>query len=346
MANATLNLVGEGLQVEGTAEAARVPEAPKGAGSPSAGGGGDVRQRALIGAALLAVYVIWGSTYLGMHIALEGFPPFLMGGIRFLLAGGILYTVLRLRGAPRPSLLEWRSAAVTGVLLLAGGNGLVAVGQQWVSSSVAAVIVATMPLWMALLGTFQGQRPSRGEWTGLLIGFAGVGLLNMGGELRAVNVAALVILLAPICWALGSVWSRSLSMPAGAMSTATQMLAGGVSMLTISLLRGEGLAHAPPLRSVVALGYLIVFGSIVAFSAYGFLLRNTRPAIATSYAYVNPVVAIALGVALGGEQVGLLTIASVVVILGGVLVLSRAKLQRQVETQGTAQVQAAGPGQR
>jgi drug/metabolite transporter (DMT)-like permease len=352
MANATLNLVGEGLQVEGTAEAARLPEAPKALETseapeaPSAGGGDAVRKRALIGAALLAVYVIWGSTYLGMHIALEGFPPFMMGGIRFLLAGAILYTALRLRGAPRPALREWRSAAVTGVLLLAGGNGLVAVGQQWVSTSVAAVVVATMPLWMALLGTFQGQRPSRGEWTGLLIGFAGVGLLNMGGELSAVNAAALVILLAPICWALGSVWSRSLSMPAGAMSTATQMLAGGVSMVAISSLRGESFVSAPPLRSVLALAYLIVFGSIVAFSAYGFLLRNTRPAIATSYAYVNPVVAIALGIALGGEKVELMTIAAVIVILGGVLVLSRAKIQRQVEAQAVGQVQGVAPGQR
>lgn len=294
----------------------------------------DMRRRALIGAALLAVYVIWGSTYLAMHVALEGFPPFLMGAVRFLLAGSVLYVALRARGAPRPSAREWGGAGITGVLLLAGGNGLIAVGQQWVSSSVAAVVVATMPLWVALLGTFQGQRPSRGEWVGLLIGFGGVGLLNVGGDLRAVNVAALVILLAPLAWALGSVWSRSLSLPAGPMSAATQMLAGGASMLAISALRGEALTHAPPLRSVLAVAYLVVFGSIVAFSAYGFLLRATRPSIATSYAYVNPALAILLGIAVGGERVGILTFGAVIVILGGVLVLSLAKSRRQEQTKG------------
>jgi drug/metabolite transporter (DMT)-like permease len=178
---------------------------------------------------------------------------------------------------------------------------------------------------MAVFASLRGERPSRAELAGLLIGFVGVVVLNMGGDLRAAHVGALVMLLSPLAWALGSMWSRSLPLPPGMMSTAAQMLAGGAAMLMIGALRGESFAAAPSLRSLAAVGYLTFFGSIIAFSAYGYLLRNTRPALATSYAYVNPVIAIVLGVVVGGESVATITWVAAAVILVGVAVLTRAK---------------------
>jgi drug/metabolite transporter (DMT)-like permease len=273
-------------------------------------------------AALLAVYVIWGSTYLVMRVGLETLPPFLMSGSRFVVAGALLFGFLRWRGAPSPSAKEWGAAAKVGVLLLVAGNGFIALAEQRVSSSVAAMVVATMPLWMALLSSFTGQKPSRLEWLGLLLGFVGVALLQMSGQLDASPQMVLALLLAPFCWALGSVWSKKLPLPKGAMATAAEMVAGGTAMLVVSFARGERLIHAPSGRSVAAVLFLVVFGSIVAFSAYGFLLRSTRPAIATSYAYVNPVVALVLGIALGGEHAGPMTWVAAAIILSGVVLLS------------------------
>jgi drug/metabolite transporter (DMT)-like permease len=278
--------------------------------------------RLLIVAALAALYLIWGSTYLVMRVCIETIPPFLMGAIRFLTAGTLLYGLLRWRGVPGPTWREWRAAVPIGILLLAGGNGFIALAEQSVSSSVAALAVSTMPLWMAVFTSLAGTRPSRREWLGLFVGFAGIVILQSGGDLRASRAGAVLVLLAPISWAIGSVWSRSLPLATGAMATTTQMLAGGAAMLIIALLRGETLGHGASTRSVGALVYLIVLGSLVAFSAYGFLLRRTRPAIATSYAYVNPIVALILGASLGGEHIEKTTWLATLVILAGVLVLS------------------------
>ena len=278
--------------------------------------------RWVIIAALFAVYVIWGSTYLVMRIGLETIPPFMMGGSRFLIAGLVLFGFLRARGAPSPSVKEWGAAVKVGVLLLVAGNGFIALAEQRVSSSVAAMVVATVPLWMALLSSFTGQRPSRLEWVGLLLGFAGVALLQASGQLDAEPLMVVGLLLAPFSWALGSVWSKRLPLPKGAMATAAEMIAGGSAMLVVSLARGERLTAAPSARSIAAVAFLVVFGSIVAFSAYGFLLRATRPAIATSYAYVNPVVALLLGVLLAGEHAGPMTWAAAAIILAGVVILS------------------------
>ena len=277
--------------------------------------------RWIIVTALFAVYVIWGSTYFVMRIGLETVPPFLMGGARFVVAGVLLFGFLRLRGAPSPSAKEWGAAAKVGVLLLVAGNGFIALAEQSVSSSVAAMVVATMPLWMALLSSFTGQKPSRLEWVGLLLGFVGVALLRASGQLDAEPLMVLGLLLAPFCWALGSVWSKKLPLPKGAMATAAEMLTGGSAMLVVSLARSERWI-VPSARSSLAVAFLVVFGSIVAFSSYGFLLRSTRPAIATSYAYVNPVVALFLGVVLGGEHAGPMTWVAAAIILAGVVILS------------------------
>ena len=277
----------------------------------------------LLVAALLTVYLLWGSTYLAIRIALETLPPFALGAVRFLIAGGGLYLVLRLRGAPAPSAREWRTAAITGVLLFVGGNGFVVLGEQWVSSGLVALIVGTMPLWAAVFASIGGQRSSAREWLGLGLGFVGITVLSLGGELHAAGAGALLVLLSPVCWALGVLLGRRGPLPAGSMAAASQMLTGGVVLLGLSLVRGEPLLAAPSTRSLLAVAYLIVFGSLVGFTAYAYLLRNARTAVANSYAYVNPIVAIVLGATLADESVGPSTWLAAAIILSGVAVLAR-----------------------
>jgi drug/metabolite transporter (DMT)-like permease len=268
--------------------------------------------------ALLAVYVLWGSTYLAIRVALEGFPPFLMASFRFLAAGGVLYLVLRLRGVPAPRRPQWGSAALVGGLLLLGGNGGVVMAEQWVASGLAALGVATVALWSAIFAGFWGQWPRRLEWVGLAVGFAGVALLNVEGNLRASPAGAVALLVATTSWALGSMWSRHLDLPSGLMAPAAQMLAGGTLLLVASVAVGERVPGGLTVRPVLALAYLVVFGSWVGFSSYLYLLRHVRPAVATSYAYVNPVIAMALGVVFAGEHVTPSEWAAMPVILGGV----------------------------
>jgi drug/metabolite transporter (DMT)-like permease len=277
--------------------------------------------------ALLAVYVIWGSTYLAIRFAIEGFPPFLMAGIRFVIAGGLLFVLLRLRGEPIPTRKEWGAAAIVGLLLLVGGNGMVTFAEQWVASSLAALAVATVPIFAALFAGKWGRWPTRREWLGLGIGLAGVVLLNLEGDMRANPLGALALLFATVSWAFGSVWSRYLPMPKGMMGSAIEMLAGGVVLLGLGFVTGEQITTMPGPRPILALLYLIVFGAIIAFTAYNFLLQRVRPSLATSYAYVNPVVAVALGVGLAGEQVTLFGLIAMPVILVGVgiVVLARSK---------------------
>jgi len=270
-----------------------------------------------VSAALLAVYVIWGSTYLGIRFALEGFAPFQMAGVRFVIAGSVLYAALRARGRPAPTWRQWRASAAVGALLLVGGMGLVAFAEQWIASGLAAVWIATMPLWAALFAGLLGRWPRRLEWLGMGLGVAGVVLLNLEGNLQANPIGALALTCATISWALGSIWSSRLSLPSGLMSSATEMLCGGVLLAALSLVIGEPAPH-PTVRSVLALAYLIVFGSLIAFSAYGYLLRVVRPTLATSYAYVNPIVAVALGIALAAEPIGSNGILALLVILVGV----------------------------
>ena len=268
--------------------------------------------------------MIWGSTYLAIRIALEGLPPFLMAGVRFVIAGCALFGFLWLRGAPSPTPRQWGNAAVVGGLLLLGGNGGVVVAEQSVASGLAALGVATVALWSALFAGLWGQWPKRLEWIGLAVGFGGVALLNVGGGLRASSVGALALLVAPVSWALGSMWSRRLDLPSGLMASAAEMMTGGVMLLAASRLTGETGPSAVAARPLLALAYLIVFGSWIGFSAYLFLLRRVRPVIATSYAYVNPVVAMALGVLLGGEHIARGEWAATPVILAGVALVGLA----------------------
>lgn len=279
--------------------------------------------------ALTSVYLVWGSTYLAIRVGLEGYPPFLMGALRFLLASAVFYAVLRWRGHAAPTGAQWRNAAVMGLFMMLLGNGLVNLAEQTVSSGLAAIAVASMPLWAGLFGVLKGRHPSRGEWLGLVLGFAGVVWLNAGSAISANLTGMIALLLAPIAWAWGSVWSRDRDLPAPFMSTAAQMLCGGAAMLVVGLVLGERLHAMPPLNATLAVGYLAVFGSIVGFSAYVWLLHHVRPALATSYAYVNPPIAVLLGALLLGESVNLATIGAMAVILIGVLIISISKARAE-----------------
>ena len=275
---------------------------------------------------LFALYAIWGSTYLAMHWGLEGgFPPFLLATVRYLTAGCVLYTVLRLRGVERPSARQWGAGALMGLLLLVLGNGSVVFAQQWVGSGMIALVVGSVPLWAALFGGLFGQWPGRAERWGLGIGFCGLILLNLDHDPRGNPWLGAALLLGPVSWAFGSVISRRLPLAAGLMSTATQMLTAGVLFLALSLGLGEHLMALPTPRALLSVLYLVVFGSLVAFSAYGWLLRNARPAVATSYAYVNPVVAVLLGSWLAGESLGPRGTLAMGAILGAVVLITRAR---------------------
>jgi drug/metabolite transporter (DMT)-like permease len=282
------------------------------------------RKRWWIGVSLLSLYFIWGSTFLAMKFALDGFPPFIMAALRFLCAGGLLYAYLRLRGEPGPTLKQWGGAAAVGILLLAVGNAGVAYAEQWVASGPAALAIATVPLWAVFFAGLWGHWPHRKEWMGIGLGVLGVLILNLGGNMRASPLGAGVLLMAAAGWAFGSVWSKRLPMPQGAMAPAAQMLAAGVVLVGVSLVSGERIG-TPTVKALWSLAYLVVFGSIVAYSAYLYLLRTVRPALATSYAFVNPMVAMLLGAWFANEQVGGAEMLALVAILAGVVLVLRAQ---------------------
>ncbi|MGN6192880.1 MAG: drug/metabolite exporter YedA [Rhodanobacteraceae bacterium] len=281
-------------------------------------------RRWLIPLALVSVYLIWGSTYLGIRIGLTGFPPFAMAALRFFAAGIAMYGWLRLRGVKPPTRRQWRNAAISGVLLLLLGNGLVCFAEQSVTSGIAAVAIASEPLFIALFLFAYRERPSRGEILGLVIGFFGVIVLNSGGAMRAAPWAAVALLVATLAWAFGSIWSRHQDMPEGPMNVAAQMLCAAPALALTAWLTGERLPAHPPTASILAVAYLAVFGSIIAFSAYLFLIKHARPALTASYAYVNPPVAVLLGALIAGEHVGTAEIGGMVVILVGVAVITLA----------------------
>ena len=284
---------------------------------------------ARIALALAAVYLIWGSTYLGIRFALEGgFPPFLLGGIRFIIAGVLMYTVLRWRGVPAPTRPQWRNTAVMGVLLMLLGNGMVNVAEQTVSSGMAAVAVASAPLWMGVFAAMRGDKPTGNEWVGLGIGFIGVLWLNADSSLSASKVGMVALIVATLAWSFGSIWSRGKDLPSPFMSSAAQMLCGGVAMCIAGALTGERFDGMPSAHGLAAFAYLIVFGSIIGFSAYIWLLHHVRPALAGSYAYVNPAIAVGLGAWLAGERFGAHELMAMGVILLGVVAITLAKARK------------------
>jgi len=256
-----------------------------------------------------------------MRVAIDSFPPFMMAGLRYLIAGVLMYAFLRLRGAPAPDGAQWAGAVAVGGLLLLGGNGSVAYAQQWVATGLAAVAIATVPLWTVIFASLWGKSSTRREWLGIGLGLAGVALLNLGDNMRASPLGAALLLFAAASWSFGSVWSQRLKLPEGLMGSAAQMLGGGMLLLLWSLVMGEKLTVAPAIKPLLAMAYLIVFGSFLAFSSYLFLLKTVRPALATSYAYVNPLIAIWLGMAFLGEHITPLEFAAMPLILGAVVLV-------------------------
>jgi drug/metabolite transporter (DMT)-like permease len=287
------------------------------------------RGQLILGFAL--VYVIWGSTYLGIRFAVASMPPLLMCGVRHLIAGLILYSVLRYQGAPRPTKIHWKSAVLLGGLFLLGGNGLVSVAEQVVPSGVTALIVAAVPLWMVLLSALDRKvRPRASVVAGVLLGVVGIGLLVLPGfsgaqdHVNPWGVATLLV--ATFAWATGSLYAPRAPLPTSSLlGTGMEMIGGGVLLLIAGSLNGEltslDLAGIS-MKSLLALVYLIAFGSLLGFTAYVWLLKVTTPARASTYAFVNPVIAVLLGWALAGEQLTLrVALATVVIVAAVALIL-------------------------
>lgn len=285
----------------------------------------------LIGA-LFALYIIWGSTYFAIRIGVESWPPLMMAGVRFFSAGLLLLAFLLITGHRLPPLRPLLNAALIGVLLLAVGNGMVTVAEhQNVPSGIAAVVVATVPLFTLCFSHFFGIATRKLEWFGIAIGLSGIVLLNSGGNLSGNPWGAGMILIGSLSWAFGSVLGSRIELPSGMMAGAIEMLAAGVILLAASGMSGERLTAMPTLSGLMAVSYLTIFGSIIAINAYMFLIRNTSPAVATSYAYVNPVVAVLLGTGFAGENLslvewlalGIIILAVVLVTLGKYLLPAR-----------------------
>ena len=288
--------------------------------------------------AFAAIYLIWVSTYLAIRFAIETIPPYLMGGARFLIAGGVLYAVLRWRGVQAPSRLQWRSAAIVGGLLLWGGTGGVMLAEQYVSTGLAALIAATVPLWIVLLNWRWGDRvrPSLGTLIGVGLGLAGIVLIAAPGQSAAevvTNPIGLVILIVgSLAWSIGSLYSRKAALPSNALlSTSMEMLAGGALMMVAGLLLGQGAQiHFDQISvlSLSALGYLVVFGSLIGFTAYVWLLKVSTPARVSTYAFVNPLVAVFLGWAFAGEALGLRELMAAAVIIIAVMLITLTQTTR------------------
>ncbi|NLG67719.1 MAG: EamA family transporter [Actinobacteria bacterium] len=297
------------------------------------------------------LYIIWGTTYLAIRFAVETLPPFLMGAGRFLIGGIALYALMRFRGAPRPRLIHWRSALIIGACLMLVGQGGVAWAEQRISSGLAAVLVATMPIWITLLNWIRprGDRPDLRMIVGLIAGFGGVVLLVAPWQSGAGSVdtwGVLAVILATFAWAIGSLYTRTASLPPShLLATAMEMLAGGVLLLIAGTARGEWAhvaAGSVSLRSVLSLAYLIVFGSLIALTTYVWLLSVCPPSRVATYAYVNPVVAVFLGWLLAGEVFSVRMLLAAAVILGAVVLVTtgRTRPRRRLSTKP----RSAGPG--
>ncbi len=282
--------------------------------------------------AFAAVYIIWGTTYLGIRIAVETIPPFFLAGMRFISAGLLIVLFLRARGAPRPRRSEWREAIIVGALLLAGGSGLVHWSEQTIPSSIAALVIATVPLWITLFDwlIFKGGRPGKKALAGLLLGLLGIVLLIGPGQFTATPAfswtALAILLLSPILWSFGSLYSRQADLaPNTFMASGTEMIAGGIMLVIAGLLSGEAsrldLAAVPPV-AWLSFFYLLFFGSIITFSAYIWLLQNVDASKVSSYSYINPVIAVFLGWLILSEPVTATTIVAVAIIIVAVILIT------------------------
>ena len=304
--------------------------------------------RASVIAAFAAVYVVWGSTYLAIRYAVQTMPPLLMAGARFSVSGVMLYAWARARGAPRPTAVEWRVAVVTGVLMLCLGNGSVGWAEQRIPSALAALIVAVVPLWMVVFDWMLpgGKRPTLSVIAGVIVGLGGLVVLVGPEHVDTTGpvdiVGALVLVAASMAWAFGSVYNSRGARPESAtMSTGLQMLGGSVALVASGLALGEG--HRTSISQISAASwvgwlYLVTFGSLIGFTAYIYLLKEVSPAKASTYAYVNPVVAMLLGWAIAGEAITPRTLIAAAIILGGVALITVARQPRGLRSRSRVRV--------
>ena len=292
-----------------------------------------------IWAALIVVYIVWGSTYLAIRFAVESMPPFLMAGVRFLIAGVILFVWRRLTGDIRPLKIEWRSAAIVGGLLLIGGNGNVVWAEQHVASGIAALIVGSAPLWMVAIDAIRpgGKKANLQTWAGVIIGFIGIlVLINPLAMLRnpqQVNTLGILsLLLGAFLWALGSLYSRNATLPSSPLlGTGMEMLVGGVGLFILGTFTGEWAQvnlSTISARSIWGLLYLIIFGSLVGYSAYTWLLRNAPTPLVSTYAYVNPMVAILLGAIFAGETLTPRIVIAALIVVSSVALINTARVEK------------------
>ena len=288
--------------------------------------------------ALLSVYIVWGSTYLGIKIAIETFPPFLMAGIRFLIAGALLYGFVVVKEKKHPKLIEWRDTTIIGTLLLLGGNGLVVIAEKTIPSSIAAIVIATVPLWMIVIAWLlkSQTRPNKSTLIGTLIGFIGVVILMFPSDqehLHFDTFGLLLTFLAAILWSFGSIYSQKATLPTSVMlSTAMQMLSGGLVLIIVATLFGEWQQfHTETLssRSLLAFAYLVFIGSLVGFSAYVWLLKNVSPYLASTYAFVNPMVALFLGYFFADEVLSVKALIATVLIISAVVMITLSKAKKR-----------------
>ncbi len=296
--------------------------------------------------ALVIIYIVWGSTYLAIRFAVADLPPFFIAAVRFLTAGSLLFGWMRLSGQPAPSLRQWRATGVVGVFLLLGGNGLVSWAEQRIVSGVAALLIGSTPLWMALIDTVRaaggraaGVRMSGVTWLGVLLGFGGVVLLISPGDFAGAGeavdpIGAGALVLAALLWASGSIYGREHhhEMPKSPLlATGMEMLVGGAALLMVSLATGEwGRLNLAGVESTAlwSLGYLIVFGSLIGYSAYSWLIGVAPMPLVATYAYVNPLVAVFMGWLLASEPLSLRVVLAAVVIVSAVVVINLAQFKR------------------
>lgn len=282
-----------------------------------------VREKSVV-AALATVYVIWGSTYLAIKIGLETMPPFFMQGTRFVIGSTAVLGYLRWRGVPWPTPVQIRNAAVVGLLLLIGGLGLVTLAEdRGVDTGLVATIIAIQPMLMSLWGGIWKTWPRRIEWLGMVIGLVGVAVLMSDKGLSGSWSGVSLVFIACINWSFGSALSRRISMPDGPMTTGIEMAAAAVGYMLLSVIRSEDIG-VPSLKSALGVAYLIVFGSIVAFSAFTYLIANVRGPLAMSYAYVNPAIAVLLGIVFSNESLSINMAVALPVILVGVAIVTNA----------------------
>lgn len=310
--------------------------------------------RTALTVAFAVIYVVWGSTYLGIRVAVESLPPFLMAGARFLVAGGLMMGWLAATGGFRATPKQWRDNAVIGTFLLLGGNGLICWAEQFIPSGMTALLVGAQPLLMVLTEWIWpgGHRPTAITWLGLALGFAGVawlaapwqnaisGGLNLGG--------VIAIIAGCCCWAIGSIYGRRVRQPAGTLAaTAMQMLGGGGTLLLVAWVHGDFVRLAPatvPARSWLAFGYLIVMGSLVGFSTFVWLMKHSTPARVSTYAYVNPLVAVFLGWLILAEPVTARTLIAAAVIVVSVAIITSQRGRVAASGGAAASKPSAAPG--